>query len=419
MTPHYFLIWKVKLNILYLAHRIPYPPNKGDKIRSFHQIIHLSHKHNIFLISTLDDPEEEKHIESLKPHCTDIFAVYFNRKARLFSQLYQEKPFSILSFYDFRIQTQVDTILSNTNIDAIIVFCSSMAQYVIHSKSYKKGQLRDVRLILDFVDMDSDKWRQYAQYSNFPMNLVYWLENHRLLKYEVMLNSIFDYSVFSSDCEVKTFKAHHPDAQSVMTIPNGVDYDYFSLKENAPAGVFNFPKNGPRILFTGVMDYFANEDGVIWFCEKIFPQIRQKIPSVEFYIVGNRPTDVVWALSEHDGVTVTGFVPDIRPYYWLADVCVVPLRIARGLQNKILEAMATGNAVVATSNASNGIICSNGEDIIIVDNEKHFALEVVNLLQNEPVQRRLAHNARKNIIKNYSWQNNMEKLDNLLEGKVA
>lgn len=407
------------MNILYLAHRIPYPPNKGDKIRSFHEITHLSHKHNIFLVTTLDNPEEQRHVEGLKTYCTDIFAIYFNRKKRLFSKLYRPEPFSILSFHDARIQTQVDKILRNANIEVIIVFCSSMAQYVIHSESYKKGRLRDVRLVLDFVDMDSDKWRQYAQYCHFPMNVIYQLENYRLFKYEVMLNSIFDSSVFSSDREVKAFQTHHPSAQNVLAIPNGVDFNYFCLKEKASVGEFNFPKNGPRILFTGVMDYFANEDGVIWFCEKILPRIRQTIPNVEFYIVGNRPTDVVWALSEYDGVNVTGFVPDIRPYYWLADICVVPLRIARGLQNKVLEAMATGNAVVATSNASDGIQCSDGEDIIIEDDEEQFALEVVNLLQNEPAQRQLAHNARENVLKNYSWAKNMAQLDNLLEGKVV
>lgn len=402
------------MNILFLAHRIPYPPNKGDKIRSFNEIKHLSKEHSIFLVTTLDEPEEEEYVSELSQYCEDVYAVYFNRRARLLAQLMKPLPFSVLSFYDNDIQVYVDKLILNNRFDAIIVFCSSMAQYVLDSEAYKKGRLSDVRLILDFVDMDSYKWAQYGKYSRFPLSMIYQIENRRLFKYEVKLNALFGSSVFSSVREVKAFLKHHPDAQNVEAVPNGVDFQYFCLEKDHSNKGEILPKHGPILLFTGVMDYFANEDGVVWFCNSIFPTIRAAIPDVEFYIVGNKPTDLVWALTELDGVTVTGFVPDIRPYYWMADVCVVPLRIARGLQNKILEAMATGNAVVATSNASDGILCSDNHDIVIAETEEAFSSQAVYLLNDASKRHSLAENARKNILHNYSWEKNMMELDRLL-----
>jgi len=162
------------------------------------------------------------------------------------------------------------------------------------------------------------------------------------------------------------------------------------------------------------MDYFANEDGVKWFCEQIFPIIRKKIPQVEFYIVGNNPTDVVWNLSEIDGVTVTGYVEDIREFYMLADICVIPLRIARGLQNKVLEAMASGKAIVATSNASDGLICHENEDILIADSEEEFAEKVITLMENDLQRDLMGGKAIMNVEENYSWDVNLSYLNYLL-----
>ena len=163
------------------------------------------------------------------------------------------------------------------------------------------------------------------------------------------------------------------------------------------------------------MDYHANVDGVTWFCNKVFSAIKNEFPESQFYIVGNRPTNAVWNLSEIDGVTVTGYVDDIRNYYWMADVCVIPLRIARGLQNKVIEAMATGNAVVATSNASDGIVCHNNLDIVIADDEERFANEVISLLKDENRRKEMGRKAVENIHHHYSWEANLKAFDDLLQ----
>jgi glycosyltransferase involved in cell wall biosynthesis len=173
-------------------------------------------------------------------------------------------------------------------------------------------------------------------------------------------------------------------------------------------------KKAPVLVFTGVMDYLANEDGVIWFSTRIFPKIRQEFPETKFIIVGNRPTRKIRKLENIKGITVTGFVDNIRKYYWMADICVIPLRIARGLQNKVLEAMACRKPVIATSNASKGIICINEKDIIIADSESEFAEQVIRLLKNRELRQKLADNALENIRANYRWEKKIEMLEELL-----
>jgi glycosyltransferase involved in cell wall biosynthesis len=429
------------MNILFLSHRIPFPPNKGDKIRSFNELLFLAKKHKIYLGTTLDDETEEKYVERLMKYCASICTVRFDRRPKLLKAFLSSKPFSVYNFYDKRLQQFTDDVLSSEPIDAIICYCSSMAEYVFNTPRYREGLLPDTRLIMDFVDLDSDKWHQYATYSTFPLNLVYWMENRRLFKYEVKVNNAFQHSVFVSPREEKVFNRLYPRASSIRVIANGVDDEIFVPREtvyepghvlahslSSGNGSDRLPCNygepisnrgrGPILVFTGFMDYFANEDGVRWFCQRIFPKIRQEFPTAEFMIVGNKPTNLVWSLSELDGVTVTGYVEDIRHYYWMADVYVTPLRIARGLQNKVLEAMATGNAVVATSNASDGIICHQNEDIIIADSEEEFAHQVINLLKDHDRRRSMQKAATDNIRRHYSWERNLQALERLLEDGI-
>jgi polysaccharide biosynthesis protein PslH len=403
------------MNILFLSHRIPFPPNKGDKIRSYNELRHLSEKHSIYLGTTLDDTCEQAYVTDLNKYCKDICAVQYNRKMKLLKAAFSRKPFSISHFYDNTLQRFVDDVLETKRIDAVLCFCSSMAEYVYNTPRYKKNGLKGVKLIMDFVDLDSDKWLQYAKYARCPRNWIFALEHKRLFKYEMKINQDFDHSIFVSEREVKVFRRLYPEARNVEVVPNGVDHEKFTPALSSIASRFQEENGNPRLIFTGFMDYFANEDGVRWFCEKILPRIRAEIPKTELYIVGNRPTNMVWTLSEIDGVTVTGYVDDIRLYYWMADVCVIPLRIARGLQNKVLEAMATGNAVVATSNASDGIICHGNEDIVIADDEAAFAKAVIDLIKDSDKRRKIGRKAAENIRRYYSWNINLQGFDKLLD----
>ena len=396
------------MKILFLAHRIPYPPNKGDKIRSFNELKYLSEKNTIYLGTILEEKSERQYIPFLEPYCKEIYTVCFNKKINLIKRFLTENPFTVSNFYDNSLQSYVDKIIAEKDIDFIICFSSSMAEYVFRNPLFKAGKLSKIKLIIDYIDLDSDKWLQYSKYTKFPLRQIYLEEKKRLFAYEIKINQAFDYSIFVSERETKIFKKLYPKARNIIVIPNGIDFEYFTPPKK------KLPNRQPSLVFTGVMDYFANIDGVKWFCKNILPKIKVQIPDIRFYIVGMKPTKAVRKLSKLEGVIVTGFIDDIRQYYWMADVCVIPLRIARGLQNKLLEAMATGNAVVATSNAKNGIVCRENLDLLIADDEEGFCQCVISILQDAEKKGKLGMNAEINIRKNYSWQHNLSKFDSLL-----
>lgn len=296
----------------------------------------------------------------------------------------------------------------------IICFCSSVAEYVFQTPQYNQNDLAGVRLIMDYVDVDSDKWLQYSRYAVFPLSMIYRIEYKRLFKYEKYINKKFNCSVFVAEREMRLFKQRYPRAKHLHVVSNGVDLKYFRTYK-LPREIL--ADSAPALVFTGVMDYFANVDGVTWFARRILPEIRKAFPDSLFYIVGSSPTQAVRALTRYPGIRVTGFVDDIRDYYRMADICVIPLRIARGLQNKVLEAMASGKAVVATQNASEGIRCHPGKDIVIADGAAAFAKAVIWLLKNPEARKSIANNALINIQNYYNWKLNLEKLNKLIWDK--
>ena len=305
-----------------------------------------------------------------------------------------------------------------------------MAEYILNQST---NQLinQSTKTIMDFCDVDSEKWLQYSQRSKFPLNLIYRIENKRLLEYEKKINRSFDSSVFVSQQEADLFYRLFPEAENVSVIENGVDYEYFSpenssnqhsskLKAQSSESSNQQPETrnpiSPILLFTGAMDYWANVDGVLWFCEKIFPIIRDRYSKVQFHIVGNNPNPEIQKLGNNKDINVTGFVEDIRPYYNNADICVIPLRIARGIQNKVLEAMSMGKAVVTTSAAVQSIRATPGVHLLVEDNSDKFAEAVSMLLENHSLRNYLGTNARQFVKSNYNWQKNMKKFDKLICG---
>lgn len=406
------------MNILFLTHRIPYPPDKGDKIRSYNEIKYLSQKHRIYLGFPLEKDSDMLGVSHLEGMCEHIFFAPCPTRWQMCANILAGLPFTVAHFHQETLQGMVNEVIATRGIEAIIVFCSGMAQYVLQNPAFSGRSPQRPVTIMDFVDLDSDKWFQYAQYSHFPRRQIFQIENHRLSHYENQISQKFDASVFISPREIEAFRRHQSTESKLFVIPNGVDADFFSPKREQELGNFcsitHARVKKPTLVFTGVMNYFANEDGVIWFAEKIYPMIRDAVPDVEFFIVGNRPTDKIWNLSEQDGITVTGYVSDIRHYYDLADVCIVPLRIARGLQNKVLEAMASGKAVVATKNASDGIIYQNGTNILIADTVKDFADTVIQLLNHPERREVLGRAARDNAVQHYSWERNFALFEDLL-----
>jgi len=257
------------------------------------------------------------------------------------------------------------------------------------------------------------------------MSWVYALEGRRLADYEKKVAEVFDHSIFVTDSEVKIFKNKNPHIKNITAISNGVDLDYFSpnyLQQESTIGqgqstIDHRPTTidyRPTIVFTGAMNYFANVDGVVWFTKEILPLIRKEIPEIRFYIVGSNPTKEVLSLALNSSVTVTGYVPDTREYLNKATVVVVPLRIARGIQNKILEAMAMGIAVVATPQAFEGIEAKPGRDLVLGENAEEIAEGVIGLIKEGSLRKSIGDNARRIVEKNYCWAKNLEKLNSIL-----
>ena len=395
-------------DLLFLAHRIPYPPDKGDKIRSYHILKHLARCYRIHLGAFVDDPDDWRHRDKLEAICATVNLLPLRprqAKLRSLAGLLGRSALSLPYFYHQGMQGWVDSILKQGNVQRVFVYSSPMAQYVMGKRD------SSLRRVVDFVDVDSDKWRQYAQHKSWPLSWLYNREGKCLLAFESRVAQTFDASVFVSAAEANLFKQLAPEvADRVSFIDNGVDFTYFS-----PDRKYSNPYEGRSdvLVFTGAMDYWANIDAVRWFALDIFPQVRQSNPSAQFVIVGARPTRDVLQLASQPGVSVTGAVADIRPYLAHASAAVAPLRIARGVQNKVLEAMAMARPVVATPAAVEGLEYRNSYGVQVSDNEQQFAKMASSLLQK--AQKEPVREARQWVCNRYDWDNNLDSLSGLFE----
>ncbi len=390
--------------LLFLAHRIPYPPNKGDKIRSWHILRHLAQSYRVHLGAFVDDPDDWRYRDKLEAQCASTCLLPLSpRRARLrsLSGLVQEQALSLSYFHDRRMQDWVDARLQRAALRRVFVFSSPMAQYVMTDTT------PDVRRIVDFVDVDSDKWRQYAERKTWPLNWLYRREGRTLLEYERAVACAFDASIFVSAEEAALFKRLAPEAPSgTGYLENGVDHDYFTPDLGYPDP---YDGCGEVLVFTGAMDYWANIDAVKWFAQEVFPQIRDAVNTARFAIVGAQPTREVQALASLPGVMVTGAVKDIRPYLAHARAAVAPLRIARGVQNKVLEAMAMARPMVATSVAVEGIEVAGNDGLEIADSSAEFAEKTLRFLRSSGPDSFMG--SRRWVCRRYDWDHNLEKLD--------
>ena len=271
----------------------------------------------------------------------------------------------------------------------------------------------NVPKILDFIDMDSEKWGLYAEHRMSPLSHIYRLEAERLAKYEEKMAHVFDHSIVISEEERRVFQKRVSD-RAVAVISNGVDLEYFSPRGNVATKI-----SQPIIVFTGAMDYFPNVDAVQYFCHEIFPSVRRELSGARFYIVGRNPTRQVRELGKQTNVIVTGTVPDVRPYLAQAAVAVAPFRLARGLQNKVLESMAMGVPVVGTTQAFKGIAATAQDGIRIADDVRSFAHCVTTVLQADAASRcQAAQQARDYVERHHRWEDQGVKLERLLKEVV-
>lgn len=392
--------------LLYLVHRIPYPPNKGDKIRSYHLLKHLAQHYRVHVGAFIDAEEDWQYADALASLAGGEVKLLplHSRWATLKSAygLLSGEPLSVPYYGDARMQRWVDTLLAQRPIARALVYSSSMAQYLL-----RHAQLRRV---IDFVDIDSDKWRQYAEKKSWPMSWIYRREARKLFEYEQKVTQDFAASTFVSEAEAALFKRLAPAcADKVFGFSNGVDTDYFSPAHSLPSP---YAADESAVVFTGAMDYWANVDAVTWFAQEVWPTLRSTHRAARFYIVGSRPTPAVQALAQQNGIVVTGSVPDTRPYIAHAKLAVAPLRIARGIQNKVLEAMAMAKPTLVTPQALEGIAAVPGREILLANNAVTFVQYIDAVLAGGHPGMGAA--ARECVLRDFSWAGHLRIIEQLL-----
>ncbi len=390
-------------NVLLLVHRLPYPPNKGDKVRSYHLLKHLAQNNRVFLGTFIDDPADNIHQPIVRSLCADMFAgqlVPSVQKALSLLALLSGQALSLRYYQDNRLQDWVQSVASQNQMDAVVVFSSAMGQFV-------PTDLKSP-LLVDFVDVDSAKWAGYADKHPWPLSWLYRREGKKLLAYERGLAMRSTRSFFVTENEAQLFRNRAPECDKrIAVISNGVDSDYFS-----PAtGRANPLRKGQiSVVFTGAMDYWPNVDAVTWFVSDVLPALRTTYTNLCFYIVGRSPTAAVLALAASD-VVVTGTVDDVRPYLQHASVVVAPLRLARGIQNKILEAMAMARPVVAANTCVQVIDAIAGEEVLGAESAQDFVSQIERLLNSPVLADHVGLAGRRRVVQNYSWDAHLGKID--------
>lgn len=396
-------------SILYLVHRLPYPPNKGDKVRSYHLLRYLQKSHRVFLGTFLDDPADEEHLPSIGALCDDLHVERIRPRAARIKSLtgiFRGEALTLAYYRNQGMQRWVRQIAAENDLKACVVFSSAMAQY---------AQLLppEVPMLLDFVDVDSAKWTQYAEAHRWPLSLLYRREGRRLLAYERSIALRAHCSYFVTPNETALFLSQAPEcARRVQSMGNGVDADFF---DSDPQRENPFPDGGQALVFTGAMDYWPNVDGVCWFVSEVLPRLLAQYPQLRFYIVGRSPSPQVRALAGAH-VVVTGTVPDVRPYLQHAHAIVAPLRVARGIQNKILEAMAMRQPVVTVSSCADAIGASAGQGVLRADTPEEFVRALQSLLDSRAHSAGLGLLARRHIEGAFSWQAHLSVIDSGLRG---
>lgn len=396
-----------RLRILYICHRIPYPPDKGDRIRAYHQIRALAERHRLHLLSLCEGPVPR--LDALAEVCEKVEVFPVSRSGgyvRMAAGAVRPAPLTLSFFHSKELAARVAELAREGGYDAVVAFSSSMGPYA--------SRLSPVPLVLDMVDVDSAKWEQYARFAPLPLRAVYRLEAKRLRAYEAELARGAARVVLATGAERDLLTAFAPEARAVA-IPNGVDLDFFR-----PLAL---PKaKRPTLVFTGQMDYFANVDGIVHFADAVLPRLQERFPELELLVVGRAPHRRVRALAERPGIHVTGAVGDVRPFLARAWVFVAPLRIAQGVQNKVLEALASNLPVVASERVAAGLTeggFRDGEDMLVAGDDAALAERLAGLLADPAARERLAESGRRRLAAVYRWPSSVARFEELLTEAVA
>lgn len=392
--------------------RLPYPLVKGEKIRNWHILHYLRQWYDIHFGCLIDDPDDFQHIETIRALCKDMYTAPLNRKRANITcakGLLTGEPLSVTFFQDRGLRRWVADVMTRVRPEMVFVNSSNMAPYMLDLPVTG-------RRVVELGDVDSEKFRAYADSASFPMNRVYRREWRKVARLERDVATRCDHSVLVSEPEAALFRSMVPEAaDKIVGISNGVDHAYFDpASRHAPL----FDVSKPSFVFTGTMDYKPNIEAVTWFAHEILPLIRRTHPDAMFFIVGGNPAEDVKRLAALENVVVTGRVPDVRPYVFHATAAVAPMLVARGIQNKVLEAMAMGKPVIVTSGALEGIDATPGQEVILADGAEAFAQAALDLVGQAGAATEAAaaigRAARALIVRSYDWNARLREFDPLM-----
>lgn len=389
------------MKILFVCHRLPFPPKRGGKIRPFNIIRHLTESGHSVTVGSLARSEEElEEGRPLSEYCDKLHVGQINTVAavaHMVGRLPTFEPSSMGYFYSRSLHKEIREELQQNRYDLVFVHCSSAAQYV--------NSAIGVPSILDFGDMDSQKWLDYSTYRRFPLSAGYWLEGTKLCRAEKRLAVRFDLSTCTTQAELETLRGFDA-AQRTDWFPNGVDAEFFSPTDD------RYDPN--QICFIGRMDYYPNQQAMLDFCDSVLPLVKARRPETKLTIVGAEPSAKIRKLAEKPGITVTGTVPDVRDYVRRSALSVAPLAIARGTQNKILESMAMGVPVICSKNAAGGVDAVPGKHLLVGESPERYADNITRLLESEDERHQLSIAARQRVLSSHSWPASLTKVDEIV-----
>ena len=383
------------MKIFVLLSRVPFPIEKGDKLRAFHQIRCLAKNNEIILCALSDSPVHPEAIKVLNGFCSEVHIIPIGKPGmiwNLIKAVFTGKPLQVGYFYRCKAHKQIEAIIQKANPDHIYCQLVRVAEYV------KKNIIPKT---LDYQDVFSMGSKRRAETSSFFMKLFFLLEYKRLLKYEHAVFGKFDHKTIISLPDRDLLP--HPDRNKIVIIPNGVDSEFFS-----PVKV----EKTYDIVFTGNMGYAPNIDAARFIAEDIFPLVKQKIPGAKLLIAGATPHAKVLALHS-TSITVTGWVADIRESYASSKVFIAPMRIGTGLQNKLLEAMSMELPCITSSLANQALGAKENEEILIGSTPEEYANHIIKLIQDSSYASNIARNGHSFVKRVYSWENSTALLESL------
>jgi sugar transferase (PEP-CTERM/EpsH1 system associated) len=390
--------------LLFIAHRVPYPPDKGERVRAFHGIVALAEHFSVTLAALAHSDGDVAAASELGRWCEKILTGRAGGRLGFVRGAISAAAGRSATEGFFRNNCLLRTLVGEAGrepFDLVFGYSSSTLPYALSVPAAAR--------VMDLVDVDSAKWASYAQAARGPRRWLYRREARAVCALEERAVQRCDAVLLVSAAETQALGEA---GRRVTPIGNGVDTEYFA-SQPAPAD------GPPGLVFTGTMDYRPNIEGVSWFVREVWPGLRAEVPDATFTIVGRDPTRPVRQLAEVAGVAVTGAVPDVRPYLAAAAVAVCPLLIARGIQNKILEAMAMGQAVVASSGALEGLDVAVGTEAQRADAPEEWVELIVGLLRDDASRRAMERAARLRVVAGYTWSGRMAPLVDLCQRLAA